>query len=94
MAINALGLPNWYTGAVHMGIKMAGPWKHPSGIYYLRRRVPADLVDMGCEGFAPTLVIKPYTLLKSEADGEGRQAVRDVNVPMCRFYGYLVEFMG
>lgn len=26
-----------------MGIRMAAPWKEPSGIYYLRRKVPADI---------------------------------------------------
>lgn len=30
-----------------MGLRMATPWKHPdSGIYWLRRRVPADLVGL------------------------------------------------
>lgn len=30
-----------------MGLKMATPWKHPnSGIYWLRRRIPADLVQV------------------------------------------------
>jgi hypothetical protein len=30
-----------------MGLRMATPWKHPnSGIYWLRRRVPSDLVDV------------------------------------------------
>lgn len=29
-----------------MGLRMATPWKHPnSGIYWMRRRVPADLVE-------------------------------------------------
>lgn len=30
-----------------MGLRMATPWKHPnSGIYWLRRRIPADLVAL------------------------------------------------
>jgi hypothetical protein len=24
---------------------MASPWKHPTGVYYLRQRVPADVID-------------------------------------------------
>src|ERR1700738_1485917 len=27
-----------------MGLRMASPWKHPTGVYYFRQRVPADLV--------------------------------------------------
>ncbi|MBV0892313.1 site-specific integrase [Paracoccus sp. Z118] len=39
------GLPYWYTGRVHMGLRMATPWKHPdTGVFYLRERVPAALV--------------------------------------------------
>ena len=30
-----------------MGLRMATPWKHaPSGVYYFRQRVPADLVAL------------------------------------------------
>ena len=28
-----------------MGFRMASPWKHPTGVYYFRQRVPADVVD-------------------------------------------------
>jgi hypothetical protein len=28
-----------------MGLRMASPWKHPTGVYYFRQRVPADVVD-------------------------------------------------
>jgi hypothetical protein len=27
-----------------MGLRMASPWKHASGVYYFRQRVPADLI--------------------------------------------------
>lgn len=30
-----------------MVLRMASSWKHPkTGVYYFRRRVPADLVDL------------------------------------------------
>lgn len=35
----------WYTKVIHMVLAMTRPWKHPrTSVYYLRQRVPADLV--------------------------------------------------
>ncbi|WP_195176420.1 DUF6538 domain-containing protein [Mesorhizobium sp. INR15] len=42
--------PVWYTGVVHMSLRMPGPWKHPdTGVYYLRQRVPSDLASRPIE---------------------------------------------
>src|SRR3954464_5367861 len=36
--------PDRYTRVVHMDLPMTRPWKQPqSGVYWLRKRVPADL---------------------------------------------------
>lgn len=41
-----LGLPDCYTRVIHMVLSMSRPTKHSrTGIYWLRRRVPADLVE-------------------------------------------------
>ena len=43
----ALATPDWYTRVVHMALAMTRPWKHPkTGIFWLRRRIPKDLVDL------------------------------------------------
>src|SRR4051794_25511214 len=42
-----LATPEWYTRVVHLALAMSRPWKHPkTGIYWLRKRVPADLVGV------------------------------------------------
>ena len=42
-----LATPEWYTRVVHMALAMSRPFKHPkTGIYWLRKRVPADLVGV------------------------------------------------
>jgi uncharacterized protein DUF6538 len=42
-----LGSPECYTRVIHMALAMSRPHKHPkTGVYWVRRRVPADLVPV------------------------------------------------
>jgi hypothetical protein len=44
---HVLSLPECYTRVSHMALAMTRPTKHPkTGIYWLRRRVPKDLVAL------------------------------------------------
>lgn len=46
MYLKGLETSRRYTRVVHMVLVMARPWKHPeTGVYYLRVRVPRDLVE-------------------------------------------------
>ncbi len=42
-----LAAPECYTRVLHMGLRMTSPFRHPkTGIYWLRKRVPKDLVQV------------------------------------------------